>query len=96
MDTPFVFLDTTEFISNSFNFKSRKLSTLLEKVQNGTVNILTTDVVYREAVSRIGIYAKEGHKEIEKFLESNRLRTIRHLSPVRQLLETDAETLINN
>lgn len=93
MDTPFVFLDTTEFISNSFNFRNQKLSTLREKAQNGTINILTTDVVYREAVNRIGIYAKEGYSEIEKLFNSNKIRTIRHLPIVEQLAKINAETL---
>jgi hypothetical protein len=95
METRFVFLDTTEFISNSFNFASRKLSSLREKAENGIISILTTDVVYREVVNRIGIFAKEGYSGVEKFLESKRIRTIRHLAPINQLSKINSESLVN-
>ena len=91
METEYVFLDATEFVSNSFNFESRKLTSLRDRGERGTVRILTTDVVYREVVARIARYAEEAQSEVRKLVNSEKFRTLRHLIPAVVETVTDVD-----
>jgi len=95
METRNVFLDSTEFIGNSFNFKSKKLLGLLEKSRNGSVDIYTTDVVQRELIHRISVHAQEGLSEIRSFVEAKRLRTVKHLPPIKKIASVTLDELVS-
>lgn len=74
-----VFIDSSEFVASSFHFSSSRLKTLLEKSHNGSIDVYMTDVVYREIQDRIRLATQDGIGEIERFLKSSKLRTVRHL-----------------
>lgn len=81
METEYVFLDTSEFVSASFNFNSPQLKGLKEKAENGSIRLLTTDVVYREVGNRIAKYADEAFRKVGKLVQGDDFRTLRHLLP---------------
>ncbi len=81
MESEFVFLDSTEFNSNSFNFESYKLKSLGSRGQKGTVRIVITDIVYKEVLNSLLNYIEKAHTDIKGLILSEKFRTIRHLIP---------------
>lgn len=88
METEYVFIDTTEFVSASFNFESPRLLSLKEKAINDSIFILTTDVVCREVESKIELYVEEARRDVKRLIEETdnlvkgkRFRSLRHLLP---------------
>lgn len=78
--TPYVFLDTTEFDSNAFNFQTARFKSLRRKVRAGRVYVFVTEVVQREAEAHIKQYAANSYDLLEKFFAKADTRFIKHLT----------------
>jgi hypothetical protein len=81
-----VFLDTCVFVSAGFNMESRDLKTLEQLVDNGTLTLVTTDVVVREVHANITLQIKIAESIHAKF-RSGDVRILWAVESARPLLQ---------
>lgn len=93
--TTSIFLDTTEFESNSFNFESKKFQALTQQASNGYIQIFITDVVKREVEARIKLHAKEAITDLKNFKKVESFRFIRNVvsEHLKAIFEIDEEKI---
>ena len=83
--TTTVFLDTSVFVGQGFNFRSKNLSRLEELIPTHNVELVTTDIVVRETRNRISTTLQEAISEHHRF--TRKATILRASSTTKGLLD---------
>ncbi len=82
LQTKYVFMDTSTFISNNFQFHAHALGSFKELCRKGIFSLLMNSVVEREVKAHLIKKAQEAEREIKTY--QDKLRVLRNLPELPQ------------